>query len=56
MVVGFTQPVTKMGTRNLPECEGQPVCKDEYLFALSEPTVYKIWDPRRTNTLYTSTA
>jgi hypothetical protein len=48
-------PLTKMSTRNLPEDKGRPARRVD-LTAICEPTVQKIWGPRRLTTLWTSTA
>jgi hypothetical protein len=39
MALGFTQPLTEMSTRNLPEGKGRPSRKADSLTALSEPNV-----------------
>jgi hypothetical protein len=39
MPLGSTQPLTEMGTRNLPTVTGQPARKIENLAALCEPIV-----------------
>jgi hypothetical protein len=36
MVLEYTQPLTEMSTRNLPEGKGQPVRKDGNLTAICE--------------------
>jgi hypothetical protein len=55
MVLGSTQPVTEMSTRNLPVGKRRPVRKAD-LTAICEPIVYKMLEPRRLTTLWTSTA
>jgi hypothetical protein len=40
MVLGSTQPLTEMSTRNLPGGKGWPVRKDDNLTAVCELTVY----------------
>jgi hypothetical protein len=39
MVLGSTQPLTEMSTRNLPAGKGRPVNKAENLTAICEPVV-----------------
>jgi hypothetical protein len=46
MALGSTQPLTETSTRNLPGGKGRPARKAD-LTAICEPTVYKMWDPRR---------
>jgi hypothetical protein len=53
--LGSTQPLTEMSTRNLPGGKGLPARKAD-LTAFSEPIIYKMWEPRRFTTLWTSTA
>jgi hypothetical protein len=55
MALGSTQPLTEMSTRNIPGGEGRPARKAENLTAICEPTVYKMWEPRRLTTLWAST-
>jgi hypothetical protein len=40
------QPLTLKNTRNLPGCSGQSACKADDLTAISEPTPYRMWEPR----------
>jgi hypothetical protein len=42
MVLGSTQPLTEMSTRNLPGGKGRPARKADNLTAISEPTVKKM--------------
>jgi hypothetical protein len=39
MALGSTQPLTEMGTRNLPGGKGQPARKADNLIAICEPIV-----------------
>jgi hypothetical protein len=55
MALGFTQPLKEMSTRNLPGSKGWPARKTD-LTAIFEPSVQKMWEPRRLTTLWTSTA
>jgi hypothetical protein len=55
MALGSTQPLTEMSTWNLPAGKGRPARKAG-LTAICEPTVYKMWEPRRLTTLWASTA
>jgi hypothetical protein len=45
-----------MGTRNLPGGKERPVRGADNLTAICEPTVYKMWKPRRLTTLWAFTA
>jgi hypothetical protein len=45
-----------MSTRNLPGRKGRPVRKTGNVNAICEPTVLKMWKPRRLTTLWASTA
>jgi hypothetical protein len=45
--LGSTQPITEMGTRNLPGGKGQPARKDDNLIAICGLIVWKMWEPRR---------
>jgi hypothetical protein len=41
MVLGSTQPLTEMSTRNIPGGEGRPARKADNVTAICEPIVYK---------------
>jgi hypothetical protein len=56
MALGSTQPLTEKRTRNLPEGKGRPARKADNLTAICEPTVLKMWEPRRLTTVSASTA
>jgi hypothetical protein len=56
MALGSTQPLTEMGTRNLPGGKWWLAHKADNLVAICEPTVWKMWEPRRLTTLWASTA
>jgi hypothetical protein len=59
MVLRSTQPLTEINTRNLlwgGGGKGRPALKAENLTAIYESIVYKVWDPRRLTTLWTSMA
>jgi hypothetical protein len=56
MVLGSTQPLTEMSTRNLPGGKRRPARKADNLTAICEPIVWKMWDPRRLTTLWASIA
>jgi hypothetical protein len=44
MALRSTQPLTEMGTRNIPGGEGRPARKADNLNAICEPIVYKnVW-------------
>jgi hypothetical protein len=51
MTLGSTQPLTEMSTRNLPAGKERPARKADNLTAIYEPTVNKMWEPRRLTTL-----
>jgi hypothetical protein len=55
VALGSTQPLTEMNTRNLPGGKGRPVRKADSLTAICQSTVYKMWEPRRLPTLWSST-
>jgi hypothetical protein len=55
MVLGSTQTLTEMSTRNLPGGKGWLAHKAGNLTAICEPTVLKMWEPRRLTTLWAST-
>jgi hypothetical protein len=52
MVLGSTQPLTEMSTRNLPGGKGWPAHKADNLAVICEPIV---WDSIRLTTLWTYT-
>jgi hypothetical protein len=56
MALGSPQPLTEIGTRNLPEGKGRPARKADNLTAICESINYKIWDPRRLIQLWASMA
>jgi hypothetical protein len=56
IALGSTQPRTEMSTRNIPGGKGRPAHKAGNFTAICEPTVFKMWGPRRLTTLWTSTA
>jgi hypothetical protein len=55
MALGSTQPLTEMSTRSLPEGKGWLAPNADNLTAICEPTVWKMWEPRRLTTLWAST-
>jgi hypothetical protein len=56
MALGSTQPLTEMSTRNLPGGKGRPARMADNLASICEPTVWKMWKPRRLTTLWASKA
>jgi hypothetical protein len=56
MALGSTQPLTEGTTRNLPVGEERQARKADNLTVTYEPTVYKMWEPRRLTTVWASTA
>jgi hypothetical protein len=52
MALGSIQPLTEMGTRNLPGgSKGRPARKADNLTATCVSTAWKIWEPGRLTTL-----
>jgi hypothetical protein len=51
VALGSTQPLTEMGTRNLPGGKGRPARKADNLTVIYGPIVYKMWEPRLLTTL-----
>jgi hypothetical protein len=41
MVLGSTQPVTEISTKNLPGGKGRPTHKDDNLTDICEPFIYR---------------
>jgi hypothetical protein len=56
MVLGSTQPLTEMSTRNFPGGKGRPANKADNLTPVCEPNVQKMWQPRPLTTLWVFTA
>jgi hypothetical protein len=56
MALGSTQPITEISTRNFPGGKGQQARGADNLTAFCEPTVWKMWEPRRLTTLWAFTA
>jgi hypothetical protein len=56
MALGSTQPLTEMSTRNLPGAKKRLVRNVDNLTAIFEPTVCKMWEPRRFTPLRAFTA
>jgi hypothetical protein len=56
MVIGSTQPLTEISTRNLPEVKVRPDPKPDNLTTICEPPVYKMLEPRRLTNLWAYTA
>jgi hypothetical protein len=56
MVLGSTEPPTEMSTRNLPGDKGRPAHKAGNFTSICEPIAYKMWEPRRLTTLWSSVA
>jgi hypothetical protein len=56
MALGSTNPLTEMSTTNLVGDKGRPARKNDNLTDISEPIVYKMWNPRRLTTLWVYTA
>jgi hypothetical protein len=55
MVMGSTQPLREMSTRNIPGGKGRPVHKADNL-TICETIVYKMWEPQHLTALWASTA
>jgi hypothetical protein len=45
MVLGWTQPLSEMSTRNLSGGKGQPERKADNLTAICDPAVQIMWEP-----------
>jgi hypothetical protein len=56
MALRLTQPLIGNCITNLPGDKGHPTRKADNLTAISEPTVYKMWELRRLTNLWASTA
>jgi hypothetical protein len=56
MALGSSQPLTEISTRNIPGGKGRPARGADNLTAICEPSVLKMWEPRRLTTLWTFTA
>jgi hypothetical protein len=56
MALGSTHSPTEMSTRSLPGDKERLARKADNLTSICEPTVYKMWEPRRLTTLWASTA
>jgi hypothetical protein len=54
MALESTQPLIEMSTRNLPEGKGWRAREAENLTSICEPTVWKMWEPRRLTSLWAS--
>jgi hypothetical protein len=54
--MGSTKSLTEMSARNLHGGYARPVRKAEILTAICEQIVYKMWEPRRLTTVWTSIA
>jgi hypothetical protein len=53
--LGFTQPLTEMNSKILPQGKRKSARKAHNLTAICESIVYKMWEPRRLTTLWVST-
>jgi hypothetical protein len=54
MALWSTQPLTEMSTSNLPGGKRRSARKADNLTVVCEPTVYKMWEPRRLKTQWAS--
>jgi hypothetical protein len=54
VALGSTQPVTDMSTMNLLVGKVRPVRKADNFSAVCEPTIWKMWEPRRLINLWAS--
>jgi hypothetical protein len=52
MVLGSTQPLMEMSTRNLSGGKGRPARGTENLTVICKPIVQEMWEPRRLTTLW----
>jgi hypothetical protein len=55
MALELTQRLTEMSSRNLPGDKGWPALKADNLTAICEPSVYKVWEPRRLTNVWAAT-
>jgi hypothetical protein len=56
MALGSTQPLTEIGTSDLPGGKGRPERKADNLTSICEPIFWKMLEPRRLTILWASTA
>jgi hypothetical protein len=56
MVLGSTETLTEMSTRNLPGGKRRTARKADNHIAICEPTVYRMWESRLLTNLWASTA
>jgi hypothetical protein len=56
MVLGLTQPLTEMSTRNFPGGKERPMSKADNIIAICEKIVLRMWEPRNLTTQWASTA
>jgi hypothetical protein len=56
MVLGSTQLLIEISIRNLSGGGGRQARKADNITAISEPIIYKMWEPRRLTNLWASTA
>jgi hypothetical protein len=56
MVLGSTQPLTEMSTRNLLGGKGRPEHEADNLTTIYEPIIWKMWEPRHLQTLWACAA
>jgi hypothetical protein len=56
MVLGSTQPLTEMSTRNLPGGEGLQARKADNLNPICQQIVKKRWEPRHLTTVWAFTS
>jgi hypothetical protein len=54
--MGSTKSLTEISARNLHGGYARPVRKADILTTIREHFVYKMWEPRRLTTVWTSTA
>jgi hypothetical protein len=54
IVLGFTQPLPEMSTRNIPGGKARPAYKADNLTAICEPIMYKAWHYQNLTTLFHS--
>jgi hypothetical protein len=55
-VLGSTQTIAEMSTRNLPGCKGRPALKADKLTPSCESIAYRMCEPRRLTNIWASTA
>jgi hypothetical protein len=56
MILGSTQPLTEISTRNIPGGKKRPAHRADNLSAICELNICKLWEPEPLTTLRATTA